>query len=63
MVFIKITNPAIRDELSAAGFSYITERINQDTELFAFADCKQIRKLLAEKYADEKYFVSDRLCF
>ena len=63
MAFIKITNPAIRDELSAAGFMYITEQISKDKEIYAFADCKQIRKLLAENYASEKYFISNKLCF
>lgn len=63
MGFIKIINPAIRDELSKAGFNYITENIGKGKKCYAFADCKELRKILMEQYAGEKYFFSDRLCF
>lgn len=63
MGFIKVLNPAIRDELSKAGFNYITERYTKDKESYAFADCKELRKILMEKYAKEEYFFSSRLCF
>lgn len=63
MGFIKILNPAIRDELSKAGFNYITERYGKDKETYAFADCKELRKILAEKYSKEDYFISSKLCF
>ena len=63
MGFIKVLNPAIRDELSKAGFNYITENIGKGKESYAFADCKELRRILMEQYAKEEYFFSSRLCF
>ena len=46
MGFIKIINPAIRDELSKAGFNYITENIGKGKKCYAFADCKELKRIL-----------------
>lgn len=62
-MFIKVFNPAVRNQLTAAGFNYITEQLGNGITAFVFVDCKEIRRILAENFADEKFIITSQLCF
>ena len=63
MGFIKLFDPAVRDELAAVGFKYTVERMKNNEEVFSFIDSKEIREYLNQNFSDIKLVISNKLYF
>ena len=63
MGFIKVFDPAVRDELVSAGFKYTVEYLSKGNEVYAFLDGKEIREYLMQNFADNKTVFSNKLYF
>ncbi len=63
MGFIKLFDPAVRDELAAAGFKYTVERLKNNEEYFSFLDSKELREYLMKNFSDVKLVFSNKLYF
>lgn len=63
MGFIKVFDPAVRDELVNAGFKYMVEHYDKDEEVYAFTDSKELREYLMQNFSDNKLVFSNRLYF
>ena len=63
MGFIKVFDPAVRDELAAAGFKYTVERLKHNEEAFSFADSKEIREYVNQNFSNVKLVFSNKLYF
>ena len=64
MNFIKVLDPKLQEEFAAMGFKYTTESWG-DKQVYAFADSKDLRKVISEKYSNTKgiCFFGDKLFF
>lgn len=62
-VIVKIDKKDIAERLKAKGFDYVTERVNSDTVLYAFAYSEDIMRELCENFDSNDYHFSNRLCF
>lgn len=64
MKFIKVLEPKLQEELAGLGFSYTIEQIGEK-QIYAFADCKELREHIAKNYSDTKNvcFFGDKLFF
>ena len=63
MGFIKLFDPAVRDELVAVGFKYTVERMKNNEEVFSFLDSKELREYLMKNFSDVKLVISNKLYF
>lgn len=62
-LIIKFQDKAKADELKALGFNYMTEKVNNETTLYAFEYNNEIAQLLISKFDAKDYFFSNKLLF
>ena len=62
-MIVKIQDKAKADELKALGFNYMTEKVNNETTLYAFEYNNEIAQLLISKFDAKDYFFSNKLLF
>ena len=63
MGFVIVFDPAVRDELVAAGFKYTVERLKNNEYAFSFADSKEIREFVNQNFSNTKLLFSNKLYF
>lgn len=60
--YIKVANPAIVEQLSNAGFSYMREKVN-GIDLAVFAASPELLGFLDGKFNSEEFIYSNKLHF
>ena len=62
-MIVKFKDKAKADELKALGFNYMTEKVNNETILYAFEYNDEIAQLLTSKFDAKDYLFSNKLLF
>ena len=51
------------DKLSALGFKYVEQKINDEQTVYSFIDVPEIRKIISEKFGKNNYYINTTVCF
>ena len=51
------------DKLSALGFKYVEQKINDEQTVYSFIDVPEIRKNISEKFGKNNYYINKTVCF
>lgn len=63
MELIKVLNKSAADKLAAQGFKYITQRLNDEQDVYVFFGTPELMRLLCKDFSNREFFIGRTLNF